>query len=59
MGRLRLPLFYWGYKMPKVWENLVSKIKAKKGAVNPYAVATSVLQRKGVLKPGTRELKKK
>lgn len=49
--------------MPAVWEKLVNKIKAKnkgkgRGAVNPYAVATSVLQKRGVLKPGTRELAK-
>jgi hypothetical protein len=50
--------------MPKVWEDLVNKIKASgkgkgRGAVNPYAVATAQLQKKGVLKPGTRELAKK
>ena len=47
--------------MPKVWEDRVNAIKkstGKKGAVNPFAVATAQLQKEGKLKPGTRELKK-
>lgn len=49
--------------MPAVWEKMVNAIKRSnkgkgKGAVNPYAVATAQLQKKGVLKPGTRELAK-
>jgi len=48
--------------MPRVWEDRVNAIKKstgkKKGAVNPYAVATAQLQKEGKLKPGTRELKK-
>lgn len=45
--------------MPKIWEELVTKLKNEKGVDNVYALATSILQKKGVLKKGTRKLKKK
>lgn len=41
--------------MPAIWERAVKKIKAASPDVNPYAVATSALQKSGSLKPGTRE----
>jgi hypothetical protein len=44
--------------MPKIWEKAVETYK-KKGIDNPYAYATAVLQKKKILKKGTRELTKK
>lgn len=43
--------------MPKIWEQMVQKFKDK-GMPNEkaYAIATSVLQKRGVLKKGTHEL---
>jgi len=41
--------------MPKILDRLVSQLKAK-GVKNPYAVATSQLQKAGNLKKGTQEL---
>jgi hypothetical protein len=41
--------------MPKIFERLISQLKAK-GVKNPHAVATSQLQKSGVLKKGTRKL---
>jgi len=42
--------------MPKIMERLVSQLKAKGNVDNPYAVATSQLQKHGILKKGTQEL---
>jgi hypothetical protein len=39
--------------MPKILEEAVKKIKAKGGVDNPWAVATSSLQKAGDLKKGT------
>ena len=44
--------------MPKIWDRLVSQLKAK-GVKNPQAVATSQLQKSGVLKKGSMELTEK
>jgi hypothetical protein len=41
--------------MPKILDEAVQKIKAKGGAVNPYAAAVSTLQKSGSLKKGTLE----
>jgi len=41
--------------MPAIWEAAVKAIKKSSPDVNPYAVATSSLQKAGELKPGTRE----
>jgi len=41
--------------MPKILDRLVNQLKAKNVA-NPYAVATSQLQKSGVLKKGTQKL---
>src|SRR5262245_19984805 len=40
--------------MPKIMERLVGQLKGK--VDNPYAVATSQLQKHGILKKGTQEL---
>lgn len=39
--------------MPKILDEAVKKIKAKGGAVNPYAAAVSTLQKSGSLKKGS------
>ena len=44
--------------MPKIWEDAVKAIKKSSPGVNPYAVATSSLQKAGELKPGTRDVTK-
>jgi hypothetical protein len=44
--------------MPKIWEDAVKAIKKSSPDVNPYAVATSSLQKAGELKPGTRDVTK-
>jgi hypothetical protein len=44
--------------MPAIWERAVSAIKKSSPDVNPYAVATSTLQKAGELKKGTREATK-
>ena len=40
--------------MPKIWEDAVKSIRKSSPNVNPYAVATSTLQKAGELKKGTR-----
>ena len=45
--------------MPKIWERAVQHIKENSPDVNPYAAATSTLQKAGELKKGTRDLTKK
>lgn len=44
--------------MPAIWEKAVKAIRKSSPDVNPYAVATSTLQKAGELKPGTREATK-
>jgi hypothetical protein len=44
--------------MPAIWEKAVKAIKKSSPDVNPYAVATSTLQKAGELKKGTREATK-
>jgi hypothetical protein len=45
--------------MPKVLENLVSKLQGKgMDKSKAYAIATSQLQKRGVLKTGTQKLKR-
>jgi hypothetical protein len=44
--------------MPAIWKDAVKAIKKSSPDVNPYAVATSSLQKAGELKPGTREATK-
>lgn len=39
--------------MPKILEDAVKEIKKKSPGVNPWAVATSTLQKAGELKKGT------
>jgi hypothetical protein len=39
--------------MPKILDRAVSKIKARGGVDNPYAVAVSAMQKAGNLKKGT------
>ncbi len=39
--------------MPKILEDAVKAIKRKGGAVNPWAAATSALQKSGSLKKGS------
>jgi hypothetical protein len=39
--------------MPKILDEAVKAIKKSSPNVNPYAVATSTLQKSGSLKPGT------
>jgi len=42
-----------GDPMPKILDRAVSKIKARGGVDNPYAVAVSAMQKAGNLKKGT------
>lgn len=45
--------------MPKILENLVKKLESQgKSTSSAYAIATSVLQKRGVLKAGTQKLSK-
>lgn len=44
--------------MPKILERLVSQLQTK-GVKNAYGVATSQLQKTGILKTGTQDLTKK
>jgi hypothetical protein len=44
--------------LPAIWEKAVKAIRKSSPDVNPYAVATSTLQKAGELKPGTREATK-
>lgn len=37
--------------MPKKWHDLAKKLKGKKGVKNPFALAHSILQKKGEEKP--------
>jgi hypothetical protein len=39
--------------MPKILDRAVTKIKARGGVDNPYAVAVSAMQKSGNLKKGT------
>lgn len=39
--------------MPKILDRAVSKIKARGGVDNPYAVAVAAMQKSGNLKQGT------
>jgi hypothetical protein len=39
--------------MPRILDAAVKRIKAKRQVDNPYAVATSTLQKAGELKPGS------
>ena len=46
--------------MPAILERLVRQLMAKgKSKSQAYAIATATLQKRGVLKPGTRKLTKK
>lgn len=51
--------------MPKLWDKLVGQLESKgqpkksKDGKNAYALATSILQKNGYMKKGTRELTKK
>lgn len=42
-----------GKKLPKLMETAVREIKKSSPGVNPYAVASSALQKSGSLKKGT------
>ena len=42
-----------GRKLPPIMETAVKKIKQASPGVNPYAVASSTLQKSGSLKKGT------
>jgi hypothetical protein len=42
-----------GRKLPAIMETAVKRIKQSSPGVNPYAVASSTLQKSGSLKPGT------
>lgn len=42
-----------GRKLPKLMETAVKQIKKSSPGVNPYAVASSTLQKSGSLKKGT------
>lgn len=45
--------------MPKALDKLVTKLKAQgKSTSSAFAIATSALQKQGVLKKGTRKLKR-
>ena len=44
--------------MPAIWEKAVKAIRKASPDVNPYAVATSTLQKSHELKAGTREATK-
>jgi hypothetical protein len=48
-----------GRKLPKIMETAVKKIKQASPGVNPYAVASSTLQKSGSLKQGTNTPTKK
>jgi hypothetical protein len=48
-----------GRKLPAIMETAVKRIKQSSPGVNPYAVASSTLQKSGSLKPGTNEPTKK
>jgi len=51
-GRLENP-YQKEEKMPKILDEAVKQIKKSSPGVNPYAVATSTLQKAGELKKGT------
>jgi hypothetical protein len=42
-----------GRKLPAIMEKAVKRIKTQSPGVNPYAVASSALQKSGSLKKGT------
>ena len=44
--------------MPEIWERTIQHIRQNSPNVNPYAAATSTLQKAGILKRGTRDLTK-
>jgi hypothetical protein len=46
-------------KLPAIMDMAVKRIKAQSPGVNPYAVASSVLQKSGSLKKGTNQPTKK
>jgi hypothetical protein len=48
-----------GRKLPKLMETAVKRIKQASPGVNPYAVASSTLQKSGSLKRGTNTATKK
>ena len=48
-----------GRKLPKIMETAVKRIKQSSPGVNPYAVASSALQKSGSLKQGTNQPTKK
>ena len=48
-----------GRKLPKLMETAVKEIKRSSPGVNPYAVASSTLQKSGSLKRGTNTATKK
>jgi hypothetical protein len=43
-------------KLPKIMETAVKAIKKSSPGVNPYAVASSTLQKAGELRPGTNKV---
>ena len=45
--------------MPKIFDKAVQRIKRQSPGVNPYAAATTSLQKAGDLKKGTQEATKK
>lgn len=48
-----------GRKLPKLMETAVKEIKRSSPGVNPYAVASSTLQKSGSLRKGTNTPTKK
>jgi hypothetical protein len=48
-----------GRKLPAIMEKAVLRIKASSPGVNPYAAASSVLQKSGSLRKGTNTPTKK
>ena len=48
-----------GRKLPKIMETAVKRIKQSSPGVNPYAVASSALQKSGSLKQGANKATKK
>lgn len=44
-----------GRKLPAIMEKAVLRIKANSPGVNPYAAASSVLQKSGSLRKGTNQ----
>jgi hypothetical protein len=48
-----------GRKLPAIMETAVKRIKQSSPGVNPYAVASSALQKSGSLKQGTNKPTKK